>query len=112
MVSATFVCQVTLYASERAASGYRYLVGSHCSRRKYQHLSYVLDMLVPVRYMYTSTNISMNGGYTANDIIAGSINQSSPGKSSSVPSTALLVAAPPPYAEEVNSGTTLFPNSS
>jgi hypothetical protein len=39
------VCQVTLYASERA----EYLTGSDSGRCKYQHLSYVIKLPVLVR---------------------------------------------------------------
>jgi hypothetical protein len=45
-------CRVTLYGSERE----RYpntgvsLDRSHFSKRKYEHLSYVVNVLVPVRY--------------------------------------------------------------
>jgi hypothetical protein len=31
VLSATFVCPVTVYASERAESGYQYLAGFHVS---------------------------------------------------------------------------------
>jgi hypothetical protein len=50
--SATLICQFTLYASERAVSGYWYLTGSRLGKRKYQHLSYVVNMLIPVRYTF------------------------------------------------------------
>jgi hypothetical protein len=30
-------------------SGYQCLVGSHFTKRKYQHLSYMVNILVPVR---------------------------------------------------------------
>jgi hypothetical protein len=49
VVSAHFVCQVTLYASERVVSGYQCLVGSHFTKRKCQHLSCIMKILVPVR---------------------------------------------------------------
>jgi hypothetical protein len=55
VVIATLVCRVTLYASERAVSGSQYLVGSHFTQRKYQHLSYVVNILVPVRYPLDKT---------------------------------------------------------
>jgi hypothetical protein len=53
LVPAIFVCRVTLYARERAVPGYCFLVGSRSSKQYYRHLSYVVNMLVPVRYLYT-----------------------------------------------------------
>jgi hypothetical protein len=52
VLSAILVCPVTLYTSEKALSGCSYLTGSHASKRQYQHLSYVINMLVPVRYSF------------------------------------------------------------
>jgi hypothetical protein len=53
------VCQVTLCASERAVSGYQYLTGSDSGRWKYQHLSYVIKMPVPVRDWFSRHALSM-----------------------------------------------------
>jgi hypothetical protein len=50
VVSATFVYRVSLSASERAVSGYPRLVGLYFLLWKYQHHSYVVSILVPVRY--------------------------------------------------------------
>jgi hypothetical protein len=52
MVSATFVCQVAIYTRERAGFGYQYFIRWHCTKRKYQHLPYVTNMPVPVRYPF------------------------------------------------------------
>jgi hypothetical protein len=49
VVSATYVCRVTLYASERPVSGYQHLTGSELSKRWYHQLRYIMDMLTPVR---------------------------------------------------------------
>jgi hypothetical protein len=49
VVSATFVCRVSLYASERAVSNDWCLIGSCSTKRKHQHLSYVVIIRVPVR---------------------------------------------------------------
>jgi hypothetical protein len=49
VVSATFVCRVTLYASEKAVSEYQCLIGSQSTQRKYQHLSCIVNTLVAVK---------------------------------------------------------------
>jgi hypothetical protein len=58
-VSATFVCPVTLYASERAVSGCQCLLESHFTKRKYQHLSRVVNILVPVKYRLQIPPVSL-----------------------------------------------------
>jgi len=52
VVSATFVYHATPYASERAVFGDQCLIGSPLTKRRYQHLSCVIDVLVPVRYPF------------------------------------------------------------
>jgi CxxC motif-containing protein len=52
VVSATFVCRVALYASGRAVTGYGCLNGARFTKREYQHLSYVVNVMVPVRYLF------------------------------------------------------------
>jgi hypothetical protein len=52
VLSATSVCSITLYASEKAVSRNWYLVGSHVSKRYYQRLSYGLNMLLQPRYSF------------------------------------------------------------
>jgi hypothetical protein len=52
VLPATFVCPVTLCTNERAVSGYWYLARSYVSLQLYQHLSYTVNMLVPVRYSF------------------------------------------------------------
>jgi hypothetical protein len=49
MLSATFVCSRPLCASEKAVFRNQYLAGSHVSKRWYQHFSYAVKMLLPVR---------------------------------------------------------------
>jgi hypothetical protein len=48
VLSATFLCRFSLYASERAGPGYWHLAGSHVSKQRYQRLSYVVNVFVPV----------------------------------------------------------------
>jgi hypothetical protein len=49
MVPSTLIRRVTLYASEGAVSGYLLLIGLYFALRRYQHLSCVVSILVPVR---------------------------------------------------------------
>ena len=49
VVSATYLCRVTLYASERPVSGYQHLTGSELNKRWYHQLRYIMDMLTSVR---------------------------------------------------------------
>jgi hypothetical protein len=52
VVSTTFSCRATLYASERAISGHQCPIRSGFTKWKYQRLSYVLNVLVPLRYQF------------------------------------------------------------
>jgi hypothetical protein len=63
VVSATFVCQVTLFTSERAVSGHKYLTGSRPSK---QLVSTALARHTYVSASVTvlSTKLGMHGGKT------------------------------------------------
>jgi hypothetical protein len=52
VVSATFVCRVALYPSGRAMTGYECLLEARFTKRECQHLSYVVNILVPVKYLF------------------------------------------------------------
>ena len=52
MVSAAFVCQVTIYTRERSVFGYQCFIGSQFGTWKYQRLSYVINVPVLVRYPF------------------------------------------------------------
>jgi hypothetical protein len=58
VVSETFACRVTLYTSERAASGYEYLTGSKFSKLWCQLVVCIVNTLVPVREHSSDTSLT------------------------------------------------------